>query len=292
LKGGNDLNQQLIERIVGEVLSQLGNVEGAQALPANAIQIAVSARHIHLSQEHLEMLFGEGYQLTKKADLSQPNQFAANETVIIAGPKGSIEKVRVLGPARSLTQAEVSWTDAMKLGVKPPLRESGNIKGSAPFTLIGPKGSIYLNEGLIIAQAHIHMNPDDAKRLDVQNGEYVTVEVGGVRPISYRNIKIRVSERYCLEMHIDTDEANAGLIVKGAIGHISRPGEDRPRVTEENLLPVNSVKKHYEYQKKLLSNDDVREISEAEIVIKKGTIVTALARDTVRELGKTITIRN
>src|SRR6185437_10523907 len=114
------------------------------------------------SQEHVEALFGKGYELTKKADLSQPNQFAANETVVIAGPKGSIERVRVLGPARSLTQAEVSWTDAMKLGVKPPLRESGNIKDSGAFTLIGPKGSLYLEEGLIIAQAHIHMEPQDA----------------------------------------------------------------------------------------------------------------------------------
>ena len=121
------MDQQLIEKIVGEVLGQLTKAEvpQTQALPSNAIPIAVSARHVHLSQEHVEALFGKGYELTKKADLSQPNQFAANETVNIAGPKGSIERVRVLGPARSLTQAEVSWTDAMKLGVKPPLRESG-----------------------------------------------------------------------------------------------------------------------------------------------------------------------
>lgn len=290
------MNQQLIEKIVGEVLSQLGTVQVEQAqeqeLPTNAIPIAVSARHVHLSQEHIEVIFGKGYKLTKKSDLSQPNQFAANETVIIAGPKGSLERVRVLGPARSLTQAEVSWTDAMKLGVKPPLRDSGNIIGSAAFTLIGPRGSLYLDEGLIIAQAHLHMSPQDAKDLSVQSDEYVTVEVDGVRPISYQNVKVRVSESYRLEMHIDTDEANAGLITKGAIGHIRSTAEERPILKEPVENSENTVKNHHNYQKKLLSNDDVREISEVEIVIEKGTIVTALARDTARELGKSISIRN
>lgn len=291
MKGGNDLNQQLIEKIVGEVLSQLGNVEVAQVLPINAIPISVSARHVHLSQEHIEVLFGVGYQLTKKNDLSQPNQFSANETVVIAGPRGSIERVRVLGPTRSLTQAEVSWTDAMKIGVKPPLRESGNIRGSAAFTLIGPKGSLYLDEGLIIAQAHIHMDTHDAELLGVKNGEYVTVDIDGVRPIAYRNVKIRVSKQYHLEMHIDTDEANAGLITQGTIGHISQSGEERTRLIEQKLLPESAVKNHYDYQKKLLSNNDVKEITEDKILIDKGTLVTALARDTARELGKTISFK-
>lgn len=290
------MDQQLIEKIVGEVLGQLGqvanaNIEQTPALPANAIPIAVSARHVHLAQEHVEVLFGKGYQLTQKSELSQPKQFAANETVGIAGPRGSIERVRVLGPARSLTQAEVSWTDAMKLGIKPPLRESGNIAGSGAFTLIGPKGSLYLEEGLIVAQSHIHMEPHDATRLGVQDGEYVTVEVDGIRPIAYRNVKIRVSERYRLEMHIDTDEANAGLITQGTIGHVIQSGKEYPRTQAEHKIPEPSVNKHHDFKKKLLSNDDVREIEAAEIVIEKGTIVTALARDTARELGKSISVR-
>lgn len=289
------MDQQLIEKIVGEVLGQLTKAEmepkQAPVLPANTIPIAVSARHVHLSQEHVEILFGKGYELTKKADLSQPNQFAANETVVIAGPRGSIERVRVLGPARSLTQAEVSWTDAMKLGVKPPLRESGNIAGSGAFTLIGTKGSLYLDEGLIIAQAHIHMQPQDATQLGVQDGEYVTVEVAGIRPIAYRNVKIRVSERYRLEMHIDTDEANAGLITQGTLGHVIRSGEVRSIVQVDNQTSEIAVKKQYDFKKKLLSNDDVREIEETEIVVEKGTIVTALARDTARDLGKSISVR-
>jgi len=295
MKGGNDMDQQLIEKIVGEVLGQLSKAEiepqQALVLPADTIPIAVSARHVHLSQEHVEILFGKGYELTKKADLSQPNQFAANETVVIAGPRGSIERVRVLGPARSLTQAEVSWTDAMKLGVKPPLRESGNIAGSGAFTLIGAKASLYLDEGLIIAQAHIHMQPKDATQLGVQNGEYVTVEVDGIRPIAYRNVKIRVSERYRLEMHIDTDEANAGLITQGTLGQVIRSGEARSSVLVENKTPMIAANKQHDFKKKLLSNDDVREIEETEIIVQKGTIVTALARDTARDLGKSISVR-
>lgn len=283
------MDQQLIEKIVGEVLGQLSKVE--QATPTNGIPIAVSARHVHLSPQHVEALFGKGYELTKKADLSQPNQFAANETVVIAGPRGSIERVRVLGPARSLTQAEVSWTDAMKLGVKPPLRESGDIDRSGAFTLIGPKGSLFLEEGLIIAQAHIHMAPEDANRFDVQNGEHVTVEIDGIRPVAYRNVKIRVSEKYRLEMHIDTDEANAGMISKGAIGQIVRSVNDNSSVKMESVVTAKPVKRQYEFNKKLLSNDDMRGIEETEIVIAKGTIVTALARDTARELGKSISVR-
>lgn len=287
------MNQQLIEKIVGEILEKLNlaETEQMQGIPANAFPIAVSARHIHLSQEHVEVLFGKGYELTKKADLSQPGQFAANETVVIAGPRGSIERVRVLGPARALTQAEVSWTDAMKLGVKPPLRESGDIEGSGAFTIIGPKASLNLEQGLIIAQAHIHMEPKDAARLNVSNNEFVTVEVDGKRPIAFKKVKIRVSDRYRLEMHIDTDEANAGLIGAGAIGRIIRPGEEPSPVKAGEGIREILEKKQYLFKKKLLSKDDLREIEENEIIIQKGTIVTALAYDVARELGKTISVR-
>lgn len=287
------MNQQLIDRIVGEILEKL-NIPGAtptSTLPLNAFPIAVSARHIHLSQEHVEVLFGKGYELTKKVDLSQPNQFAANETVVIAGPKGSIERVRVLGPARALTQAEVSFTDAFKLGVKAPIRESGDVAGSAPFTIVGPKGSLNLDEGLIIAQAHIHMEPKDAARLNVSDNEFVNVEVDGTRPITFRKVKIRVSDRYRLEMHIDTDEANAGFIGQGAIGRIIRPGEETSPVDAKEEIREILVNKQYLFKKKLLSRDDLREIEESEIIIEKGTIVTALAYDVARELGKSISVR-
>lgn len=285
------MNQQLIEQIVGEVMAQLEKVE--QVILNDSIPVAVSARHVHLSPQHVEALFGKGYELTKRADLSQPNQYAANETVVIAGPKGSIERVRVLGPARSLTQAEVSWTDAMKLGLKPSLRESGDIEGSEAFTIIGPKGSLFLEEGLIIAQAHIHMAPNDATRFDVQNGEFVTVEVDGIRPIAFRNVKIRVSERYRLEMHIDTDEANAGLIYKGTNGLLIKAGESCSRAKVDTMKLEEKTNDHssFHFQKKLLSMDDIKEWKAKEIIVEKGTIITALARDTARELGISISFR-
>ncbi|MBY0222908.1 phosphate propanoyltransferase [Sporosarcina aquimarina] len=292
------MNQQLIEQIVGEVLGQLG--KNPTQLPERAVPIAVSARHVHLQPEHVEVLFGAGYELTQRSELSQPGQFAANETVMIAGPKSSIERVRILGPVRKATQVEVSFTDAMKLGVKPPLRESGNIEGSAPITLIGPKGSVHIEQGLIIAQSHIHMGTQDAQRFGVQDGEYVTVEADGIRPISFRNVRIRVNERYRLEMHIDTDEANAGFITQGTIGRLVKPNEatepvgcSLPVSTTVNApsLAKTVAPKSYEFTKKLLSTEDLAAITEDEIIVPKGTIVTALAKDTARELGKTITVR-
>lgn len=283
------MNSQLIEQIVGEVLAQLER--GEQMNPNNAIPIAVSARHVHLTTEHVEVLFGKGYTLTQKAELSQPGQFAANETVVIAGPRGSIERVRILGPTRPNSQVEVSFTDAMKIGAKPPLRESGHIAGSAPITLIGPKGSVHLAEGLIIAQAHIHMNPAEAAQLHVRDGQFVVVEADGPRPISFRNVKVRVNERFRLEMHIDTDEANAGFITQGTIGRLVQSDTSSP--VQQPIEKVQQVEERnqFEFTKKVLSNDEVRSIDAQEIVIANTTIVTALAKDTARELGKTITIR-
>lgn len=287
------MNQQLIEQIVGEILGQLGKTP--VQLPERGVPIAVSARHVHLQPDHVEVLFGVGYKLTERSELSQPGQFAANETVMIAGPKSSIERVRILGPVRKATQVEVSFTDAMKLGVRPPLRESGNIEGSAPITLIGPKGSVHIDEGLIIAQSHIHMAPADAARFGVTDGEYVTVEADGIRPVSFRNVRIRVNERYRLEMHIDTDEANAGFIVQGTVGRLVKAGEaavqPASEQTTEKTVEAGPVKaKQLAFKKKLLSAEDIADIAENEIIVDKHTIVTALAKDTAREMGKVITV--
>jgi putative phosphotransacetylase len=216
--------EQKIQRIVDEVLKRLEAIpEGEPRIP-----IGVSARHCHLSESDFATLFGKGYQLTKKADLSQPGQFAANETVMIAGPKGSIERVRILGPLRKETQVEVSQTDAIKLGLKPPIRESGNLEGSSPVTIIGPAGSLFLKKGLILAHAHIHMPPEAASLLDVTDGEYVSVETSHpIRPLRFENVQIRVSTKYILEMHIDTDEANAGFIVSGQTGRLVKQDKKR-----------------------------------------------------------------
>lgn len=184
--------------------------------------VAISARHIHVSEEDLQALFGPNATLTKDFNLSQPGQFAAKERVSIEGPKGVIHNVRVLGPVRGATQVEVSRTDAMKLGVSAPLRQSGDIENSASIKIIFEDNEVILKQGAIIAQAHIHMTPEDAVALDVQNNELVMVEVDSIRPVSFRGVVVRVSNDFSLEMHIDTDEANAGFIEQQAQGKISK----------------------------------------------------------------------
>ncbi len=182
------------------------------------IPIAVSNRHIHLSQEHLERIFGSGYKLDKQKNLSQPNQYAAKETVTLIGPKGRINNVRILGPSRLVTQVEVSLFDGYTLGLVPPVRASGDIEGSPPITIQGPRGQVHLEEGLICAERHIHMHIDDAEKFGVKDGQYVQIKVPGQRGLIFDQVLIRVSSKYLLEMHIDLDEANAAQIKNGQLG--------------------------------------------------------------------------
>lgn len=182
--------------------------------------INVSARHVHLSQEHVEALFGPGYKLTVKKDLMQPGQFASNEQVAVIGPKGSFPKVRVLGPARGATQIEISMTDTRTLGVPGVVRQSGKIAGTPGIVLEGPAGRVELTEGVIVAARHIHMTPADAADAGVTDGQVVRVKTTGNRPLTFDDVIIRVSSSYALEMHIDTDEANAAGLKDGDMGEI------------------------------------------------------------------------
>ena len=181
------------------------------------VLIKTSARHIHVSQADLETLFGAGYELTPKKDLSQPGQFACKETLTIVGPSlRPIENVRVLGPVRKASQVEISRTDSFTLKVKPPVRESGDIAGSAPVTIIGPKGVVTLKEGCIIANRHIHMSTDEGAAFGLVDGQYVDVEVNSERRTKFYDVQVRVHKDFRLEMHIDTDDANAAGIGNGA----------------------------------------------------------------------------
>ncbi len=207
------MEQQTVEMITKMVLQSLNQMEDK----SNGFQVpvGVSARHIHLTQEHVEALFGEGYQLTKKKEL-MGGQYACNETVTIVGLKlRAIENVRVLGPVRKASQIEISATDAMKLGIKAPIRESGDIAGSAPIAVVGPKGALYMKEGCIIAMRHIHMSPADAAAAGVHDGDIVSVKADNERGTVFNHVKIRVNDSFTLEMHIDTDEANASKIKTG-----------------------------------------------------------------------------
>lgn len=176
---------------------------------ATGVPVGISNRHIHLSQADLDQLFGAGYQLTPMKELSQPGQFACKETVTICGPKGAIEKVRVLGPVRKETQIEIVAGDCFKLGVKAPAKLSGDLAGTPGSTVVGPKGSVQTAQGLIVAQRHIHMAPADAQAYGVQDGQIVKIRVGGLRGGIYDNVAIRVTTSSKLECHLDTEEANA-----------------------------------------------------------------------------------
>ena len=186
------------------------------------VSIGVSNRHVHLTKEHLEILFGKGYELKKKKDLNQPKMFASTDTVTIKSNFSSIENVRVLGPLRDYNQVEISKTDSYKLKLDPPVRKSGKISGSSPITLIGPKGELILNEGCIIAERHIHINEDQLKFYNLTGKDKVSVRLYGEKSGIINNVHLRVgktNEAY-FELHIDTDDANAHLIKNGDIGEI------------------------------------------------------------------------
>lgn len=199
-------------------------VLAAPALPETprTIPIAISARHLHLDRPTLDALFGEGAELTPRADLSQPGQFACEEKVNLIGPRGRIDGVRVLGPLRSQTQVEISRTDEFRLGIDAPIRPSGHLDGSAPITLEGPAGTVHLEEGLICALRHIHMHPDDAEVFGVVDNDIVEVAIsGGPRDLIFGDVQVRVHPNFSLEMHIDTDEGNAAELSSGAEGHLA-----------------------------------------------------------------------
>jgi acetate kinase len=206
-----------------EALRALSRSYLTQVLAARTQQpflVEVSAHHIHLTQEHVEALFGKGHQLVTHADLSQPGQFACKEQLTIAGPKGRIERVRVLGPTRKITQVEIAMTEQFKLGVHPPIRESGDIKDTPGCTLEGPAGNVALDKGVICALRHIHMTPADALHYGVHDKSFVRVRIAGDRELVFGDVLVRVDPNFALAMHIDTDEANAAHIQTGAQGYI------------------------------------------------------------------------
>ncbi|BBH24633.1 hypothetical protein Back11_59780 [Paenibacillus baekrokdamisoli] len=189
------------------------------------IPVGVSNRHIHLSKEHVDALFGTGYALTVLRELSQPGQFAAKETVTLIGPKGIIQNVRILGPSRGASQVEISRTDSYTLGIQPAVRLSGDILGTSGITVAGPSGAVVLKEGLIVAKNHVHMSVAEAARYQVAPGDRMILSTMGDRPLIYADVVVRVNERFSLDFHIDTDEANAaGLHTGDSVQVIGKNG--------------------------------------------------------------------
>lgn len=212
--------ERMMAREALRTLSRSHIVGVLRAQKQQPFLVEVSAHHIHLTQEHVEALFGGGHQLTRHADLSQPGQFACREQLAIVGPKGRIERVRVLGPTRKYTQIEIAMTEQFKLGIQPPVRESGNIEGSPGCTLEGPAGSVEVDRGVICALRHVHMTPEDALRYGVRDKSIVRVRVDGKRELVFGDVLVRVDPGFALAMHIDTDEANAAHVQTGARGYI------------------------------------------------------------------------
>lgn len=185
------------------------------------VLIETSARHVHLSAEHIDILFGKGHELTFKKALSQPGQFACEERVTIVGPKKSIAGVSILGPARPATQVELSLTDARSIGVAAPIRESGDIAGSGACKIIGPEGEVEISEGVIAAKRHIHLTPEAAKEMNVSDKEIVSVKIDSDgRSAILGDVVVRVSEKFSPAMHVDTDESNAAGLTPGMTGEI------------------------------------------------------------------------
>lgn len=217
------IDQEILDRIVREVFEKLNPAAGdataellpetrnagmSPAFPPAKIPVNISVRHLHLSRGDLETLFGVS-ELTHMRDLYQPGNFAAKEAVALIGPKmRMLEKVRVLGPLRDRTQVELAKTDAVFLGVDAPLRQSGDIKGSASITIVGPKGLIQLKEGCIRAMRHMHLNPQEAESLGLREGDLVKIRMGGPSAVTFENVMVRIQAGLKMEVHLDTDEGN------------------------------------------------------------------------------------
>jgi acetate kinase len=209
--------------IARETMRILGYQAITQALQASQIPIpiGVSAHHVHLSQANVERLFGPGHQLTSRSSLAQPGQFAAEEAVRLVGPRGAIDRVRVLGPARGQTQVEISRTEGYQLGIHAPVRMSGDLDGTPGLILEGPTGQVEIKNGVIYAMRHIHMTPSDARRFGLQDGDVVRVQAGKERELVFGDVGVRVSPKFHLELHLDTDEANAADLNSGDSAYLS-----------------------------------------------------------------------
>ncbi|GBG58368.1 phosphate propanoyltransferase [Sporomusaceae bacterium FL31] len=217
------MERAIIEQVVAKVLASMTE-QAVKDAEQTGIPVGISNRHIHLSAEHTAMLFGSGHELTRDRDLKQTGEFAAKETVTLVGPKGVIRGVRVLGPIRAFTQIEISRTDGFSLGINPPVRNSGDIAGSAGIVVVGSKGAVTLSEGVICAARHIHLSDADAAQFQVTDGSRVTVVVPGDRGGTLGNVLARVHPSFRSEFHVDTDEANGLGLSNGQLVTLQHEG--------------------------------------------------------------------
>lgn len=268
------VNEDNITRMVSRILEEYAGTRNSIPIP-----VEVSGRHVHLSSEHIESLFGKGYELTKKKELSQPGQFLSNERVTLFTPKGELRNVAVLGPARNETQIELSRTDAKHLGLNPPVNISGDLKGAADVYIMSEYGAVKAEGSVIVAANHIHMTEEEAKRFNLKNNQRVRVQMETERPVTFEDVNIRVSDAYSLAMHIDTDEANACAYENGVNAKIiGLKAMNAPEVKAQKKEKIRSISS----EEKLITAEKAKEIvktSNSKALIRKGTILTPLAKD-------------
>ena len=305
---GTAENKKIQEYIIDKEQIEDGCENMPESMSDMMIPVEVSARHVHLSREDAEKLFGKGYQLKKSKDISQPGQFLSEERISLIGPKGRLDRVAVLGPFRDKTQIEISLTDSRNLGIKAPVRMSGDLEGAAGIYIMASDKMIHADEAAIVAQNHLHMTTEDAVRFGLKNKQKVKIKMNTVRPLTFENVTVRVSDSSRLNFHIDHDEANACGFINGDMGIICIEGEcdtkcrnidipvqsahltetsyseavvaDKPQLLEENdgvhiegkLL---TERKLYECHRKEIKN----------VTIGKNTIITPMAKDYAREKG-------
>jgi putative phosphotransacetylase len=307
---------ELVELITQRVLEELCTLCGFCATRScstvracdlvaqrHKVPVGISARHIHITLQHLEALFGENAQLTHYVDLYQPGNFAAKETVTIVGPRGAIERVRILGPLREYTQVELARTDAIRLGLDPPVRDSGDLEDAAPITIVGPQGSIFLEHGAIIPARHIHMSNEDADKMGLTPQDVVRVRVPGERALTFDNVRLKIGENLLLQMHLDTDEGNAAGLQGGEAVEIITVDGDVLAVREELVgaeLPERPVEETIEFTPEDQRGRPVVTVSVIaslptqvrSLLVPNPIIVTPLARDMARERGIQIVTRD
>ncbi len=298
-----DFNEKDIRDMVESVLNNLGAVKsaGQGTVPAaqcgtcccDPFPVEVSARHVHLTREAVDVLFGAGHQLGKKKMLSQPGEFLSEERVKLVTPKGQIDNVAVLGPERKAVQVELSATDAKSLGLKAPVNLSGDLSGAADVVIIGPNGILKADGTVIIAKAHLHLTPADAQHYGLRDGQIISVRIDSPRPITLNGVVVRVRSDMALAMHIDFDEANAGMVGPDATGTLCGIESCCSPAPAAQAVCQPAAPQPFLVTKKLITEEDAKQLKEGVgsggcITIPKGTLVTPAARDVFN--GSRITV--
>jgi propanediol utilization protein len=298
-----DFNEKDIRDMVESVLNNLGAVKsaGQGTVPAaqcgtcccDPFPVEVSARHVHLTREAVDVLFGAGHQLGKKKMLSQPGEFLSEERVKLVTPKGQIDNVAVLGPERKAVQVELSATDAKSLGLKAPVNLSGDLSGAADVVIIGPNGVLKADGTVIIAKAHLHLTPADAQHYGLRDGQIISVRIDSPRPITLNGVVARVRSDMALAMHIDFDEANAGSVGPNATGTLCGIESCCSPAPAAQAVCQPAAPQPFLVTKKLITEEDAKQLKEGVgsggcITIPKGTLVTPAARDVFN--GSRITV--